>query len=159
MDIQITEWADIVGAIAVTVSLIFVGLQIRSNTISTQASTYQDAVGHEISILLAISSTRESAANQNVYLSDPGALSGQDFEQARWTFLATMRLWENLYHQWCAGTLSEGAWGAREPLVQQLILSPPAAELLDFAAFSGPFMEYVDRVRADDRRIKHDAVS
>lgn len=155
MEMQITDWADIVGAIAVTVSLVFVGLQIRSNTISTQASTYQDAVGHEISILLAISATPETAGNQNTYLSDPSALTGQDREQAQWTFLATMRLWENLYHQWGAGTLSDRAWAAREPLVRQLILSPPAAELMDFAAFSGPFMEYVERVRSESKPEKN----
>lgn len=149
MGIQIADWADIVGAIAVTVSLVFVGLQIRSNTISTQSATYQDAVGHEIAILLAIAATPESATNQTTYLANPDALEPQYLQQAQWTFLATMRLWENLYHQWRAGTLSDQAWAAREPLVRELLLAPPAADLLQFASFSGPFMEYVRGVQAE----------
>jgi hypothetical protein len=86
MDLQISDWAniaEIVGALAVTISLVFVGLQVRANTVATQSATYQDAVGHEISILLAISATPETAVKQNIYLNDPGALDKRDFEQVR----------------------------------------------------------------------------
>lgn len=152
MDLQLSDWAnvaEIAGTFVIALSLVFVGLQIRVNAVATQAATYQEAVGHEISILLAMAATPECAVNQNTYLTEPQKLEKDDYQQARWIFLATMRLWENLYHQWRAGTLSPGGWAAREPLVKELLLRPPATELMEFANFSGPFMEYVKRVRLE----------
>ena len=50
----LAEWAsvaEIIGALAIVVSLVFVGLQIRANTRATQNATYQQSVGYEIEIL------------------------------------------------------------------------------------------------------------
>lgn len=152
MNLEISDWAsiaEIIGTVAVIVSLVFVGLQIRANAVATQSATYQDSVGHEIDILLAIAATPESATNHTKFLMDPSALDEGAHEQAQWTFMATMRLWENMYHQWQAGTLSHGGWAAREPLVRELLRSPPADDALQYALFSGQFMEYVREVRSE----------
>jgi hypothetical protein len=45
--------AEIISAIAVIISLIFVGLQIRSNTKATQASTFHKIDALDINILLS----------------------------------------------------------------------------------------------------------
>ena len=52
---------ELIAAIAVVISLIFVGLQIKDNTIATEAATYQDTVAYDIEILLNMGSTPEMA--------------------------------------------------------------------------------------------------
>ncbi len=53
--------ADIISAIAIIISLVFVGYQIKDNTKATQASTFHEIAVLDIQILLSLGSSKESA--------------------------------------------------------------------------------------------------
>ena len=52
----VAAWAEIVGAVAVVVSLLYVGNEVRRNTTATQAATYQEVVNASNEYLLALAS-------------------------------------------------------------------------------------------------------
>ena len=58
----ITAVAEVLGVIGVIVSLVFVGYQIRKNTIASEAATYQASVGYDIAANDV--SARQFAVNQ-----------------------------------------------------------------------------------------------
>lgn len=154
MEPNLSDWAsisEIVSAIVVTLSLIFVGVQIRKNTVATQAATLQDSVGHDARILTTVGATAEASAALYDYSFRPEGLTGERLTQGRWLFASTVRHWENLYLQHLAGTLSADAWKAREPALKALVTCPGWEEYSGSvlgAFMGGPFMEYARNTRA-----------
>ena len=141
---------ELIAAIAVVISLIFVGLQIKDNTIATEAATYQDTVAYDIEILLNMASTPEMARVFFTFRDDPESLSEDEFLQGQTLLNATVRHLENLYLQHEAGMLSDEAWATREPLIRTFVLSPGFDSLMSGStrqAYGGPFIDYAERIR------------
>ena len=60
----LSDWvavAEIFGAVAIVVSLVFVGIQIRDNTKATHAATFQDHMGYEIDFVSRVGSDPDLA--------------------------------------------------------------------------------------------------
>ena len=154
--IELSDWAsyaEIFGAVAIVVSLIFVGFQIRGNTKATQAATFQEHMGYEIDFVTRIGSDRDLARLWDLTLTDFENLGDDEKTQGAYLFLGAMRLWEGFYLQWRAGTLSEEGWKAREPIVRSFAVLP----MPDFGGaarndevFSGSFLEYIRQVRSEE---------
>ena len=152
---SLSDWgviAEIVSAVAVTLSLIFVGLQIRDNTVATRAATYQDTVAYDIGNLQTFGASPENATVFYTFRDDPNSLEGGEFLQGRTLFTASIRHMENLFLQHEIGMLSDEAWATREPLIRTWVQSPGFAVLLSGGnerTFGGAFIEYAKRVRAE----------
>jgi hypothetical protein len=148
--VTLSNWAniaEIVGAIAVTLSLVFVGIQIRDNTRATQAATLQESVSYDIALLTSMASDPTTADTLNKYFFvAPRQLTEAEMAQGMFAFAAVLRHWENLYFQWLSGTLSDEAWQSRVPAVQQLLQSPGYEAFKDSTlaqAFDRGFIDYV----------------
>ncbi len=144
---------ELTAAIAVVISLVFVGLQVRDNTIASEAATLQNSVGYDIELLTDLSANPDLARAFTAYLSgDVEELDETELIQARWHFVAILRHLENLYFQYEAGMLSDEVWATREPLILNNIRSPGFGMFLrseNARGFSGQFIEYAIQVRAD----------
>ena len=155
MNQKLADWAsiaDIVGAFAVTMSLIFVGLEIRGNTKATQAATLQQSVGYDVTLLTTFGSNPDIAATVTKYVGGEPELTESHRLQGQYLFAAALRHWENLYLQRQADTLSEEAWLAREAVVRQNITGPGFRDLMSSPhgeGFSGSFLDYARQVRAE----------
>lgn len=156
MTLGLADWAylaEILGSVAIVISLIFVGLQVRENTKATQAATFQEHMGYEIDFVTRVGADPDLAAIWENALRDFASLDGSAKIQGTYLFLGAMRLWEGFYLQWRAGTLSDDGWKAREPIVRSFAMLP----MPDFGGasrqdevFSGAFMEYIRRVRREE---------
>ena len=152
---SLSDWgviAEIVSAVAVTLSLIFVGLQIRDNTVATRAATYQDTVAYDIGNLRAFGESPETATVFYTLRDDPNSLEGGEFLQGRTLFTASIRHMENLYLQHEVGMLSDEAWATHEPLIRTWIQSPGFEILMSGGnerTFGGAFIDYAKQIRAD----------
>ena len=51
---ELAQIAEIIAAVAVIVSLLYVGMEVRRNTAATQAATYQEVVQASNEYLLAL---------------------------------------------------------------------------------------------------------
>ena len=144
---------ELVASVAVIVSLIFVGLQVRDNTVASQAATYQASAAYSANILLAISESPEKANAFQAYMfEDSDDLSPEQRVQAELLLSAALRGLENIYVQYQAGMLSEVGWAAREPTVRGLVTVPGYEKFQGSSAaraHGGPFLEYVEGIRAE----------
>ena len=146
--------AEIISAIAIVFSLVFVGFQIRENTISSQADTYQGIAAMDVEILLEFSSTPDKARIINIYRESPESLVGDEKAQGANMFLVEVRHVENLFLQHQMGMLSEESWGTREALVTGMILTPAFSSFLQGESkkyFSGIFIDYALQIRSENK--------
>ena len=149
---KIHQIGELVAAVAVVISLIFVGLEIRGNTIATEAATYQDTVAYDIGNLQVFGASPENATVFYTFRDAPNSLEGGEFLQGRTLFTASIRHMENLYLQREFGLLSDEAWATREPLIRTFVRSPGFGVLMsggNEGTFGGPFIDYAKQVRAD----------
>jgi hypothetical protein len=147
---RVHQVGELVAAIAVVISLVFVGIQIRDNTIASEAATFQDTIAYDMDVLLTVGSSPDVSRVYFAFINDPDSLDGDEFLQGRTLLTASIRNFENLYVQHEAGMLSDEAWATREPLIRNLILSPGFGRIVDGPVgqnFSGTFIDYAKQVR------------
>lgn len=144
--------AEIISAIAIIVSLIFVGFQIRENTRATQAKAFHDIAALDINLLLSMASSQESARISTLFRENPDELSEDELNYGFYMFGAEVRHIENLFLQKKSGMISEASWSSRQALVEGLVLSPGFGVLLagmHKKYFDGSFIEYAEKTRSN----------
>lgn len=145
--------ADIISAIAIVISLIFVGFQIKENTKATQASAFHDIAALDIELLLSMADSQESAKVSTLFRENPDALSEDELNYGFYMFAAEVRHIENLFLQKESKMITERSWKSRKALVEGLILSPGFSVLLsgpNKKYFDGSFIEYAEKTRASN---------
>jgi hypothetical protein len=153
MNTKLAEWAavgELIGAVAIVLSLVFVGLEIRGNTQATQAATFQEHMGYEIQILSDVAADPELMRAFNTAWDDIDSLTDSERTRRQAMTLATMRLWEGFYLQYLSGTLSDEGWTSREPVIRRWVTEFPDGTWPD-GVFSGAFRDYIARVRSSAR--------
>lgn len=146
---ELANLAEIIGAIAVALSLLFVGVQIRKNTAAEQASALQNTVAQDVQMCMTLGASDESGQALLDYSFNPENLTDQQLTKGRWLFAASFRQWENVYLQYLSGNLSNQGWHSREATVREFILSPGYKEYMSSVLgkfHSGPFLEYAQDV-------------
>jgi len=146
--------ADIISAIAIIISLIFVGLQIKENTKATQASTFHEIAALDIELLLNFANSKESAKVSTLFRENPDALSDDEKNYGFYMFAAEVRHIENLFLQKQSKMLTERSWMSRKSLVDGLILSPGFGVLIagqNKKYFDGSFIQYAEKVRSENQ--------
>jgi len=150
---RIHQIGELVAAIAVVISLVFVGFQVRDNTIASEAATYQETIAYDMDLLLTVGSDADIARIFFAFINDPDSLDEDEFLQGRTLLSASIRNFENLYVQHEAGMLSNEAWATREALIRNVIQSPGFGKILDGEIgenFSGTFIDYAIQIRANE---------
>jgi hypothetical protein len=145
--------ADIISAIAIVISLIFVGLQIKDNTKATQASSFHEIAALDIQLLLSFANSQESAKVSTLFRENPDALSDDEKNYGFYMFAAEVRHIENLFLQKQSKMLTERSWISRKSLVDGLILSPGFEVLIaghNKKYFDGSFIEYAEKIRGEN---------
>ncbi|MGQ0533574.1 MAG: hypothetical protein ACT4OF_12925 [Caulobacteraceae bacterium] len=124
---SLEQWSylgEIIGAIAVVASLIFVGVQLRQNTKAVRAQTSQaHAVGYQ-QIIAGISDNGEFARIWRIGLSDYENLNPD--ERARFLAFTSMlfRFYESSQVQMLRGMLDAEHWHTIEQQVADLVTQP-----------------------------------
>lgn len=153
--------AEIISAIAVIVSLTFVGFQIRGNTKATQASTFHEITALDIQLLLSFANTQESARIISTFRADPNSLSVEEYNQGFYFFAAEVRHVENLFLQHKNNMLNARDWNSRKALVEGVVLSPGFGALLKspfLQFFDGSFIKFSENQRKNIIEIKEEEV-
>jgi hypothetical protein len=121
---DIASIAEIAGAVAVVISLIYVGLQVRQNTAAVQSATAQAV--HDNYAAWYINLSNDPSLNDLVIkgLRDYSVLD--QTEKARFidTFMAFSSYCQNAFYQWKQGALSPQLWLGWESLIMNLVGTP-----------------------------------
>ncbi len=111
MDLEtITPIAEIIGSIAVVVSLIYVSVQVRQNTCALRATTYNAVTSNSIAILSPMFSHPEFAEFLVRVQSHPGMATPAEKLRFHVCMLSAFRHWDNLYYQFRNGMLEPEMW-------------------------------------------------
>ena len=152
LDQHFANWAQVIAAVGVIASLIYVARQIRDNTSATRASVYQSLTEHITGITFAIGSTRELAEFVGRVGVNIEPLTDAT-DALRWDAYAytVFRNYDNIYFQRTLGVLSNERMDGllRMAIVFNFRNYP---RMLTYwsrvkEGFSTPFRGYVDSVQ------------
>ena len=101
---------ELLGSIAVFISLIYLAFQIRSSTDAARTSTYQSVVSDFSALNQSMSSTPDLSLMFVNALEDFSSLSADQKARVSQLFFMTFRNFENMYYQNRKGYLEEDLW-------------------------------------------------
>jgi len=137
---KLEKWAliaEIVGAAAIVISLIFVGLQIRATSVASYAATYDQLAADAMQMDLLMATNSNLRANiQEQY--------GLEQDDVHYYTRAATRLYERAYLAWRYGRLGEREWeryrsGMCRPVIASFLM------LDDALFFDAEYIEFVQR--------------
>jgi hypothetical protein len=108
---------ELIGAIAVLIGLVFVGLELRQNTAAVQAATFQGMTGTSSDFLVTVASVPELRRVWVAAHASPKNLNSEDLQILA---LLQQSLWlrmQNAFRQWQIGTLSDEDWLVYQKIV------------------------------------------
>ncbi len=109
---KLNDWIQVVGIFALVASLIFVGIEVRQNSIATRSATnaaVKDAF-RELNLVIASSPelARATAANAD----NPADAPPEDQLQMLAIWRALFHIWSNVHRQHLNGTLDPALYDA-----------------------------------------------
>ena len=149
----ISAVGEIVGAIAVVVTLIYLAAQIRRGTSATQAASVQAAAALDHEFLMAIGSDPVTAKLWATYLSAPQTLPVDQAMQGHLLMASLLRRLENIRIQMQLGTLSQDGWLSRQSMFNVIANSQGYSAFLDssMAAFLNVgFAKYMAQIKTGE---------
>lgn len=114
----VSAYSEVIGAIAVVVSLVYLALQIRQNTRAIRGSTL-DAITAHMQEELRWSSEMPLVFKKA--LDDPDTLTFEESWQLSEWVTAAFTARQNEYHQYRQGLLDDDVWGASENIIRLLM--------------------------------------
>jgi hypothetical protein len=113
--VKLEKWAllaEIVGAVAIVISLVYVGYEVSRNTAEIRASNRQSTAARvqDFALMAANNPDLALAADGRT---DPDTLTPIQLMQANWYNIAFFRNSEEAYLQYLDGLLSEEYWNTR----------------------------------------------
>ncbi|MFG0313539.1 MAG: hypothetical protein ACF8LL_05065 [Phycisphaerales bacterium] len=115
-----TGWKDLIGALGVVLSLLFVGFEVRQNTRALQATVRNDLTAASREYLLAQSTSPELSTAYELWASGGESSPVQD-RMVMTSTMALIRNIENVYLQAELGTIDSevvGMFGLTSPIFQ-----------------------------------------
>ena len=145
--------AEVVAAVAVVVSLVYLAAQIRQSTKSVRAATEMEAASHWSQLHSRVAHSPDMSRIWDVGHTDPDQLTAQEQQRFIWFVCEYFFLVEGLYRQYDHGFLSESSWTAHETTLLGLLQN----DLLmrwwksGVSPFSRDFVAHVNRAASLDR--------
>ncbi len=110
---------ETLGAIAVLLSLLYLGMQIKQNTRSLKSAAYQAAIASMSDMARATGTDLQTARVVRIFLQEDMAdLSEDEFMMATSYLTGLFRNFENFYYQHETGAMEDHLWvGMRNSMV------------------------------------------
>jgi hypothetical protein len=155
---EIAHIAEIIGAVAIVFSLVFVGIQLQKHTSATKSAS---AIAATNSMSQWYSNLGSSEQNSNLFrnfMADPSSMSEEQQFQVIMNFHAVMLVIQNNFYLATEGTLdAEMEVSISESMV--VLKDFPGWELYwknRRALFLSGFQDYVDALMKADRTVSSD---
>jgi hypothetical protein len=136
---------EIVGAVAVVLSLIFLATQIRQNTRSSRTASYQAAVTSISDLTREIGADPELSRIIATGGADLSALAPIERLQFNYFALSVIRNFENIHYQYINGAIDEDTWSGWAARIKSSFASPGAQAWWrgQAPAFSKAFQDFI----------------
>jgi hypothetical protein len=142
---------EVIGAIAVVVSLLYLASQIRSNTRAVRASAVDSSISHSMGVRQSIFESGELARIYREGSQDPLALSEQDIFRFRLMCHNMLLSHWNIFSQTQFANLSTETWSSQIPVVRRMLSSEGGKWFWEnyHHEFESGFQEEVARLLAE----------
>ncbi len=150
----LSEWASVAeigAATGVIISLIFVGLQLRSNTAATEAAT-REAINQKDMEYLSLRLDSSVLARANAKLDNGETLSPLEESQLVHQEYVNFVSFEHSFYQFRKGILEPSEWSRHENIVRLQIERSRHAQIMwtrKRHTFTRQFQELVDSFESD----------
>jgi hypothetical protein len=102
--------AGSLGAIGVILTVVYLAIQVRKNTLATHSQTYYLATAALAEMAALIASNRELTHVYRIGMSTPDQSSEDESLQFALIGVSQFRRYENLFYQYRAGLVDEDFW-------------------------------------------------
>jgi hypothetical protein len=138
--------AELLGAIGVIASLVYVGIQVRQNTRSVRAATYDAMVRTSGDFLSPLIEDPELAAAFERAVASWPEVDPRSRERVMYLLTQLFRNWENAFFQWKQGTLAQGLWAPWRRVILSYYHQPGLQEWWKVrkTAYSEEFQRYLE---------------
>ena len=137
---------QVIGAIAVVISLIYVALQIRQNTNAVRSATAQTVHEHFAKWYHLVAADDELAQIVAKGLRDYTSLSEKEKVRLVATFMAFLSYSQNAFLKWREGLLAPALWRGWELVIMNLVCAPGGTAFWKERAymFGDEFRQYIE---------------
>ena len=131
---------EVVGAIAIVASLVFVGLEIRANTNATYATTYDQLVAQQVEWRMDLASQPELLEALEIARS-----GGEVTQAARFAQEAIFKTYERAYIAWIYERLRDDEW---QTFAADMCSLPATIERMQMPRFifTPRFWDYIHQI-------------
>jgi len=143
---------EMIGAVAVVATLIYLAAQIRQNTNATQATSRETVSQYTIDLLLQLSRDDDTVVFWRSALTDPTDLDPSARFRRDMIAYAVAEGWEMAYMQWRRGVLSDRDWEKWDRIIASYMVLPEFREFWETSSINlgADFRAYVDQLQIDD---------
>ncbi len=121
---DIAQVAEVVAAVGVIISLIYVGVGVKDNTAAVRAATVQSITNSSREVLVAVALDEDFARIRQLGESDWTALTDAEafrffqFNRQNWLYF------QNVWIQWTLGVADDRVWWSFERVICSLVHQP-----------------------------------
>jgi hypothetical protein len=143
-----SNFAQVIGAIAVVISLFYVGFQIKGNTSAVRSATAQAVHDNYADWYMNLMGDAELNRIAIKGLKDYSSLDETEKAQFIETFMAFISFSQNAFYQWQQKALSPPLWAGWELLTMNLLAAPGGKEFWKERGyvFGNEYRDYVEKV-------------
>ena len=110
--------SSIIGTIALTLTVVYLAIQVKRNTKATYSQTYQFATQALSDMAANVGETKEKAKMFSVGMAEPGKLDKDEYFQFAYLGISLFRRYENVFFQYQSGMIDDDFWfGHRDNLL------------------------------------------
>lgn len=148
--IQITS--GVIGSVAVSLTVVYLAMQIRESTKATYAQSYQTAVAAFGDMAAIVGETKEKARIYATGMADPDKLDDDEYLQFAYLGISLFRKYENAYFQYRSGMIDDTFWDGHRDNLLWFFHRPGTQRWWAERrlGFSKSFREYLEGTAADD---------
>ncbi|MEM7099014.1 MAG: hypothetical protein AAF541_12205 [Pseudomonadota bacterium] len=142
---------EVLGAVGVIVTLVYLALQIRQNSLTTRAEIRQSLAEQQIQFINSRATDPFlRGAIDKVYSGDP--LTGEEAFGVHSHCLAHVRLFENYFAQYKLGSMEVGDWAAMRKLISRHLSLDPYRNAFESVrtTCNADFVHEVDQILEED---------
>ena len=146
----INTLAQTIAAVGVIASLVFVGVQIRRNTVAVRAQTFHALTDSFNTVSLTLGSSAQTARVARLGFAGLANLNEDERQQFAFGALAVMRIFETIFYQSQVGVAEKKLWETEKKTMTALISLPGMREwwATNVMSFTPDFRALVDRTIA-----------
>ena len=140
---------EIIGAIAVVVSIVYLALQVRQNSAHVRSSGYQGAVQSANQFLESLTSDPDSRRIFTAALDTFDDLNEDEQVVARMLFMQLFMYYEAFYYQYLEGVVHDEIWEGRKIMMLNMLGSPAISSWWESwrVIYGKRFTNYVSEIR------------